>query len=141
MNAEEKDILLKDLSARLAYNVEVMLENNLIVLAGETDKYYNYTLKPRHLELLMTRNDFFIKPYLRSLNTMTDNEREELGELCDKDLNEFAGHIRNGHGLSHDGLYMFNNLRQLEWLLEHHFDFRNLIGKGLAIEAPKNMYR
>ena len=140
MNAEEKKILLKDLPARLAYNVEVMLENTLIVLAGETDKYYNYTLKPRHLELLMTRDDFFIKPYLRSLNTMTENEREELGKLCDKDLSEFAGHIIKGHGLSRDGLYMFDKLRQLEWLLEHHFDFRNLIGKGLAIEAPKNMY-
>ena len=27
-----------------------------------------------------------------------------------------------------------------DWLNAHHFDYRNLIEKGLAIEAPEGMY-
>jgi hypothetical protein len=29
----------------------------------------------------------------------------------------------------------------LDWLLAHHFDFRGLIEKGLALEAPDGMYK
>jgi hypothetical protein len=28
----------------------------------------------------------------------------------------------------------------IDWLNVHHFDYRNLIDKGLAIEAPDGMY-
>ena len=28
----------------------------------------------------------------------------------------------------------------IDWFLEHHFDHRGLIEKGLAIEAPEGMY-
>ena len=28
----------------------------------------------------------------------------------------------------------------MEWLNEHHFDYRGLIGRGLALEAPEGMY-
>ena len=33
-----------------------------------------------------------------------------------------------------------NNTECLDWLNTHHFDYRGLIGKGLAIEAPEGMY-
>jgi hypothetical protein len=29
----------------------------------------------------------------------------------------------------------------LDWLNAHHFDYRGLIEKGLALEAPKGMYK
>ena len=28
----------------------------------------------------------------------------------------------------------------VDWLNAHHFDYRDLIEKGLALEAPKDMY-
>ena len=34
--------------------------------------------------------------------------------------------------------YYFNEL--YDWLLKHHFDYRGLIEKGLALEAPKGIY-
>ena len=35
-----------------------------------------------------------------------------------------------------------NNIeRCVDWLNEHHFDYRGLIEKGLALEAPKDMYK
>ena len=30
--------------------------------------------------------------------------------------------------------------KSFDWLNAHHFDFRNLIGRGLALEAPEGMY-
>ena len=29
----------------------------------------------------------------------------------------------------------------IDWLNAHHFDFRGLIEKGLALEAPEGMYK
>ena len=29
----------------------------------------------------------------------------------------------------------------IDWLNEHHFDYRGLIEKGLALEAPEDMYK
>ena len=40
-------------------------------------------------------------------------------------------------------LIFFNriySLEQFEWLNEHHFDYRGLIERGLALAAPEGMY-
>ena len=34
-----------------------------------------------------------------------------------------------------------NDLAAIDWLNAHHFDYRGLIEKGLALEAPKDMYK
>ena len=63
----------------------------------------------------------YIKPYLRPMSSMTKEELKEFQKLRDiipLDWLPFA----------HD------------WLLAHHFDYRGLIEKGLALEAPKGMY-
>ena len=33
-----------------------------------------------------------------------------------------------------------NTLESYDWLNKHHFDYRGLIEKGLALKAPKGMY-
>jgi hypothetical protein len=33
------------------------------------------------------------------------------------------------------------SLEQMDWLNVHHFDYRGLIEKGLALEAPEGMYK
>lgn len=37
-------------------------------------------------------------------------------------------------------IYDWVSKKHPSWLNEHHFDYRGLIAKGLAIEAPKDMY-
>ena len=32
-------------------------------------------------------------------------------------------------------------VKLIDWLNAHHFDYRGLIDKGLAIEAPEGMYK
>ena len=71
---------------------------------------------------------------------MTEKERQEINELIKKNRPEPYGEI------SHEGM---DNLLYsvcvscgvlLKWLLKHHFDVNGLIPKGLALEAPEDMY-
>ena len=36
---------------------------------------------------------------------------------------------------------MENTIEKYDWLNAHHFDYRRLIPKGLALEAPEGMYK
>jgi hypothetical protein len=60
-----------------------------------------------------------IKPYLRHMNTMTNEESKEFDETLQ---------------------YTQRTLESYDWLNAHHFDYRGLIEKGLALKAPKGMY-
>ena len=39
-----------------------------------------------------------------------------------------------------NGINQYTESGCVDWLNEHHFDYRGLIDKGLALEAPDNMY-
>jgi hypothetical protein len=58
------------------------------------------------------------KPYLRPMSSMTEEEYQEFGY----DVLRYTP-------------------REFDWLNAHHFDYRGLIEKGLALEAPKDMYK
>ena len=57
---------------------------------------------------------------------MTDEEFNELNDIACLTLYPDGKQIPNG--IDYD------------WLNAHHFDYRGLIEKGLAIEAPEGMY-
>lgn len=110
---EDKQLLLKDLCARLPYNVICKLS-----VKGE-DVSITEKLGLGGLEHFMC-GTMDVKPYLRPTSSMTDKERKEYKETC------FSGII--------------HTLATFEWFHEHHFDYRGLIEKGLALEAPEGMY-
>ena len=139
MTQKDKELSFKDLSARLPHHVRVKVWlKDGTTEEGLLDLEHNYGNVLQDAFYYNKIKD--IKPYLRPMSSMTEKEKEELKKLCEEDLSEFAGFIRNGHGLSHDGLYMFDKLRQLEFCLSHHLDFRGMIKKGRALEAPEEMY-
>ena len=119
MTTEEKELLLKDLSARLPYGVKVQITSD----GGMMEASYDMTLDCELLNDLIENGDDF-KPYLRPMASMTSDERFEYDELQ---------HFYT-HGLDF-------NVDEVDWLNAHHFDYRNLIGKGLALEAPEGMYK
>ena len=82
------------------------------------------------------------------MSSMTEEEKKELKEICSiyipadsKNIGfEDYGILVFTHHLT-DNSYSFKlNLNVIDWLLSHHFDFRNLIELGLALEAPEGMY-
>jgi hypothetical protein len=117
MTQEDRELLLKDLSARLPYGV---------ILLSSNEKITYQTDGNTGAELLVEEE---WKPYLRPMSSMTD---EEINILCG-----FIYGIEQVH--LETGIKYCTNA--LDWLNAHHFDYRNLIEKGLAMEAPKGMYK
>ena len=114
MTQGEKDLVLKDLCARLPYKVKVCFyEKETCVLLG-IDGYEVY---------LDIDSDSFriesIKPYLRPMSSMTEEEKEILRTLKWTKLEHHT----------------------VDWLNSHHFDYRGLINMRLALEAPEGMYK
>lgn len=107
MKQEEKELLIKDLCARLPYNVMVRVDNGKYV--------EDVILRPA---FIIAFNYWDIKPYLRPLNSMTEEEKNELFQLM-------------GNG---------TDIQRVDFYNTHHFDYRGLIPMGLALEAPEGMY-
>jgi len=112
MTKEEKQLLLKELCARLPYNV-------IINCTEEDDEETNFNcfLAPDMIKDIKSETAcWIIKPYLRPMSSMTDEERDELS--CYE-----------------------NCIQRVDFYYSHHIDCRFMIEKGLAIEAEEGMYK
>ena len=143
MTQEEKDLLLKELSERLPYGVKVEIKGvksdplgcKLIGVLGKAEAIYVEAI-PAEIEI----ED--VKPYLRSMSNMTKDEEDELDEI-DKESSRifFDDLFERKKKEGRENLKGFlPDYPTLDWLNSHHFDYRGLIKKGLALEAPKDMY-
>ena len=125
MTQEEKQLLLKDLCARLPYGV-------MIKSVGENKIIGLWDLKDI---------DNLPLPYLRPMSSMTEDERKEIEELIKCHRPSPYGVINN-KGV--DNLLISVSITSsylLDGLNAHHFDYRGLIPMGLALEAPEGMYK
>ena len=130
MTQEEKQLLLKDLCARLPYGVKVHITNEWFY-----DKIEPYD---RRLDCDVIRNvrvnEYTVKPYLRPMSSMTEEEKEEIRQRFCYEWEESIPE------LMYYSIEIGDADCLIDWFLEHHFDHRGLIEKGLAIEAPEGMY-
>lgn len=124
MTQEDKQLLLKDLSTRLPYGVMVRVE---YTENGESSVDEG-TLNGFAYEEMLNSSDIVssIKPYLRPMSSMTEEEINEYHKL------EF---IHVNYGL--EPLQCVLSVNEIDWLNAHHFDYRGLIDKGLAIEVTE----
>ena len=122
MSEQEKQELLIAISGYLPYGLklDILARDNPDIHSIDQVRYDNVGTYER----LIKNEDskFDIKPYLRPMSSMTEDEWD--------DFNNYRGV---------DGILM-PIANELDWLNAHHFDYRGLIEKGLAIEAPKDMY-
>ena len=80
-----------------------------------------------------------VLPYLRPMSSMS---KEEEDEWCGLNIDPLLEAVKERHTRIEDlMLRAKSQYRPLDWLNAHHFDFRNLIEKGLALEAPEDMYK
>ncbi len=124
MTPEEKDLLIKDLCARLPYGVNVLVSSSHI-----TDP----VRKKLNTNLLfgLQKSVLTIKPYLRPMSSMTEEEVKEFAAL--ESIDVLGGDIKiTCVELSVDSI---------DWLNKNHFDYRGLIPMGLALVAKENMYK
>lgn len=130
MRKEDKELLVKDLCARLPYGVMVSVqykdgdgwktEDRRILGVYEDGQVY--------LDCVHTTVDC-IKPYLRPMSSMSEEEYKEFKAChCLYDLHpDFQPMMCT----------IMNERNMFDWLDKNYFDYHGLISKGLAIEVTK----
>ena len=131
MTIEEKDLLLKDLCTRLPYGVKAHIEHD--VFYDERDPY-DCTLSTRTIDDFIRSDKLEVKPYLRPMSSMTEEECIELSHLFPSETDVWK-YIKTPVPLH------IANPEQFDFFHKKHLDWRGLIPKGLALEAPNGMYK
>lgn len=140
MTRNYKDILLKELSARMPYGLKVQCddylftfdENHMGVGAVYTD-YYGKPLESPNIILSGCYYGDDIKPYLYPMSSMTEEKYEEFIIISGWDVD--IDDVRRGKFscIGYIGLdYLYD---AIDWFNKNHFDYRGLIPMGLAIDA------
>ena len=140
MTREDKELLLKDLCARL--------NTNLVCSIYRTDDYgvgYRDEILSGYCKGDIWYEFYFgddcsigidnvskIKPYLFPLSSMTHEQRHELHDLI-HNLNVLAINGEIGDWIVSSS--------EIDWYNKNHIDYRGLIEKGLALDATNlNIY-
>ena len=121
MTQEDKDLLLKDLCARLPYGVKFQSENietALFVDTSDDEVWINGTCI----------DDF--KPYLFPLSSMSEEQKREYNGLKHE-----VPICHYEYGDVVEEFELFDSPESFEYLIENHFDYRGLIEKSLALDA------
>lgn len=131
MKQEDKQLLLVDLCARLPHHVrcKVWLKDGTTE-EGQLDLEHNYA--DVLLDAFYYNKIKNIKPYLRPMSSMTS---KEWVEFCDCSVKDEASWVIT---MNRQKLIPVQNRE--DYLNSKHFDYRGLIEKGLALEAPEGMY-
>ena len=132
MTQNEKDLLLKDLCARLPYGVksEIKYFDGIWELLAIYTNGTTYATRDVGYPIETFFED--CKPYLFPLSSMTEWQERELEELDP----EFYTIINDNGAIE----CVMNN-KTFDWFHKHHFDWRGLIPMGLANDATNlNIY-
>lgn len=148
MTLEDKELLLKDLCARLPYGVRVFVSG---------DDFDNYQCPYLLIAISKFGQDIFckiyspiytplgcpgvenVKPYLFPLSSMTEEMMEEFDSLFNGTFQYFnqgvisASYLWDRNEAKFVGEHECSKL--IDFFNSHHIDYRNLIEKGLAIDA------
>lgn len=143
MTEEQTKLLLKDLSARLPYDVKLQIsswDDTNMEYVDKSDTLY-YISSDNHIRTSSEDQDYYIdevKPYLFPMSSMTDEQKEYING-CWGINDEFNFEINPDWG--EYSISYIEAQEYIEWLKENHFDYRRLIEKGLAIDATNlNIY-
>ena len=137
MTREDKELLLKDLCARLPYGVFVRASGDWYYDKNEAYDV-NLTVQNDRRLARFKRGDCELKPYLRPMSSMTEEEKREINDIITEFGNRwFDAEDTDGHWSA----TFWESSEIVDYLNAHHFDYRGLIEKGLAIEAPEGMYK
>lgn len=149
MTQEDKNLLYKDLCARLSYGIKVKIKyyDDVWKLLAIYTNGTTYVTKDIDHSIETYFED--CKPYLFPFSSMNEEQKIELFDLFGISLLDSIGKdyikINECTGITfflNKGFDVETHLDKLvDWLNAHHFDYRGLIEKGLAINATNlNIY-
>ena len=136
MTQQDKELILKDICARLPYGVMCQYKGSTKGTLYATCYDDLYDIKSGLL-FRLTKEDSIIRPYLRPMSSMTEEEIEECYQLQQYAIQVTFYKYDEGYEKTIDLPY-FESL--VDFYNSHHLDYRGLIEKGLALKAPEGMY-
>ena len=158
MTEEEKQLLIKDLCARLPYEIkgirtykpeEIVTLGEIIPRCQMNPNVGNGSFCELGFDEISdccTIAEF--KPYLRPMSSMTEEEnkvaREKFFDGSDHYDIDDIGEIYADTYQPYTSVYTLSFARlsgYIDWLNAHHFDYHRLISMGLALEAKEGMYK
>lgn len=120
---EDKELLMKDLSARLEYGVKIRVSTwneDTMKIEDKADELYSIN-KDGYILTLNVDYEFEIEgaePYLFPMSSMSEEQKREYFDLLQ--IGPASG---------------------IDYLNKNHFDYRGLIEKGLAVDCTNlNIY-
>ena len=131
MTQKDKDLLLKDLCARLPYGVKLYCNSNVMMCIGP------YTLNTITLDRIFNKHTEYVpfdevKPYLFPLSSMSEKQKEEFNTQSLKLQLQV---------IDEEIMYEKATEFEVDFYNKHHLDWRGLIPLGLAIDATNlNIY-
>jgi hypothetical protein len=132
MTREDKKLLLKDLCTRLPYGVKVYAK--YVDADTEVEKVGVLSMVDNDTVIAFTCDDtncynyvaiHEVKPYLFPLSSMTEEQKKEFDQLLELELKAINDEIDHVQATAFE----------VDFYNKHHFDWRGLIPKGLAIDA------
>ena len=143
MTQEEKDLLLKDLCARLPYDVKISVNDNV-----ESLQRINILDNVVEYGSCLSSDVEEVKPYLFPLSSMTDEMLEELnanGFFKYRDTIANVSHLESKSGINEE-IYTYIDIECISFLIKYfhsnHIDYKGFIETGLAIDATNlNIYK
>ena len=125
---DEKELVIKDLRGRLQHGLIIKCNDGFrqseekLVSIDVDNGLINYCWCVAS-----------IKPYLRPMSSMTDEENNDYFHLCEKHLYRYDDDNVTYY-------LFFDTIESIDWLNKKMFDYHGLIEKGLAEIAPEGMY-
>ena len=153
MTKEEKHLLSIDIAARLPYGIWFQSYHSEGGIEGKGTFNYYVDANSEDAAGAITVIYPNCKPYLRPLKSMTADERQELYAIVlkyvdgkddsEESPSEWSLYDNTGiWNVMGGARFYFDEMSYVyDWLIEHHFDFRGLIEKGLALPATEDMYK
>ena len=143
MKQQDKELLLKDLCARLPYGVKIVIQDtfkysivsreyHVLDVSNFSDIFcFNYKKFDKRMKKAMRErpNDIVIKPYLFPMSSMTEEQKEELDNIFNQE-DDICEKIKTDNFE-----FSFYNKSIFDFLNKYHLDWRGLIPKGLALDA------
>ena len=142
MTQEEKNLLLKDICSRLPYGVKAYVKNwsnlerrwieGIYTVRAVYPSLNNIVVSSElgSVEVILGYSDYFIKPYLFPMSSMTEEQKKEYNLLRD-----FVPTYHYEYGDIVEDIELCDNWGSIDYLIANHFDYRELIPKGLALNA------
>lgn len=138
MTEEQHKLLVQDIFSRFPYGIVCDITMDGATITEKLGEGGLFLFMSGRMEVV---------PYLRPLLSMTDEEYDEMNGVLDggRDAQILLRHpgwleLWLESCETDSTIWMQDIFKVVDWLTEHHFDFRGLIEMGLARPAPRHMY-